>query len=388
MLTVEARSQILANYGATPEEIQELLSYNANVFDPISQDQAFPLAPEPHVSAWQDYLAEAETIGVFAALQRALVQLQFPIQAGMSQTASYGAATRKGRSTQGMPEATGLQLEQPEDLQLVIHPSLAGAIPVLITGCRADFESLIQAFTKRNEPEPIPAAMGAAIIGGYNNWDRVNRYRANWESTQSQPVTEAAWQAEFKRLIPQKSLYQDRFIILSRGTYSAIAASDLGLSESAWLDLSLTIRLEHECTHYFTRRVFGSMRNNLIDEVIADYQGITAATGGMYHATWFLRFMGLENFPDYRPEGRLKTYRGDPPLSDGAFTVLRMLVKDVAENLAAFNHRHQPELANVSDRTRFLIGLSRFTIEALADRQTDWLETLWSQETTQQLQTV
>jgi len=75
----------------------------------------------------------------------------------------------------------------------------------------------------------------------------------------------------------------------------------MGMDESTWHSLSLIIRLSHECTHYFTRRLFGSMRNNLLDELIADYQGIVAANGGRYRADWFLRFVGLESFPDYRP---------------------------------------------------------------------------------------
>lgn len=68
----------------------------------------------------------------------------------------------------------------------------------------------------------------------------------------------------------------------------------MNLSQAEWRRLSITIRLEHECTHYFTYRVLGSMRNNLLDELIADYQGIVSAIG-KYRADWFLRFMGLES---------------------------------------------------------------------------------------------
>jgi hypothetical protein len=50
---------------------------------------------------------------------------------------------------------------------------------------------------------------------------------------------------------------------------------------------------------YFTRRVFGSMRNNMLDELIADYIGIIEAMG-TYQADWFLRFVGLEDFPMVR----------------------------------------------------------------------------------------
>ena len=103
-----------------------------------------------------------------------------------------------------------------------------------------------------------------------------------------------------------------------------------------WLNASLVIRREHECAHYFTRRVLGSMRNSLLDELIADYVGVVAASG-RYHAAWFLRFLGLEEFPAFRPDGRLQRYRGDPPLSDGAFAVLRSVAKRAAERLEAFH---------------------------------------------------
>jgi hypothetical protein len=91
-------------------------------------------------------------------------------------------------------------------------------------------------------------------------------------------------------------LYQDRLIILSAGPYSNVTASNLGLTETEWQQLSLKIRLEHESTHYFTRRFFGSMRNNIADELIADYRGIVAALG-YYRSDWFLHFVGLESFP-------------------------------------------------------------------------------------------
>jgi hypothetical protein len=376
---IQYRSQILAEYGAKPEEIAELLAYNQNAFDTtnLPSNQIFPLEPEPHVAAWEMYKKQALEMGVFEALRSRLVQLQFPIQSGISQTQAYQAATRKGQSTEGMAEATGLELQQPEEMQLFIHQSLAGAIPVIIAGCRADFVTLVQALTKRNEPELIPDAMGAVIVGGFNNWDRVRQYRRNWELQQPQPVSEASWLSEFQHLVSQKHLYQDRFIILSKGNYSAVKAHNLGFSQGEWLERSLTIRLEHECVHYFTRRVFGSMRNNMLDELIADYQGIAAVNGGRYRADWFMQFIGLESFPDYREGGRLQNYRGQPPLSDGAFSILQILVKQAAHNLEKFNSLHFSELGTPENRARLLTVLSSLTLEELADPRLILLEEAW-----------
>jgi hypothetical protein len=127
--------------------------------------------------------------------------------------------------------------------------------------------------------------------------------------------------------------------------------------------MSLLIRRDHECTHYFTRRLFGSMRNNVLDELIADYAGLVAATG-RFRAGWFLRFMGLEDFPRYRPGARLDIYRGKPPLSDGAFRVLQALVRSAAENLERFDAERGPRSPEETALT--LTALASLRLEDLA----------------------
>ncbi|BBD63714.1 hypothetical protein NIES4072_26300 [Nostoc commune NIES-4072] len=364
----QLRANVLADYGATAQQTQELLAYNQNTFDhSFSTLRAkFPLPPEPHVAAWEEYAVIAQEIGVFQALSSKLVQLKFPILQGISQTQVYRFATRKGMTVDGMIEATGLILQQPEQLQLILHQSLAGVIPVLLTRNREDFVSLVQALTMRNEPKPVPASMGACMVTGLNNWDRVRQYRQQWSAKNFGNCSESSWLEEFGRLIPQKQLYQDRLIILSDGFYSNVSASDIGLLEPEWWCISMTIRLEHECTHYFTHRLFGSMRNNLLDELIADYRGIVAAIGH-YRADWFLRFLGLESFPDYREGGRLQNYRGQPPLSEGAFKILQALVKSAAENLERFDAEHGGELRTLNSQPIMLIALTYLTLEELAD---------------------
>ncbi|ARV58831.1 hypothetical protein BZZ01_09440 [Nostocales cyanobacterium HT-58-2] len=359
------RADVLASFAASAKEVEELLAYNQNIFarNTFTHPVKFPLAPEAHLVAWEKYAVAAD--GAFEALKQRLVQFRFPILEGISQTEAYRAATRKGVLVDGIPEATGLVLKQPEKLQLIIHQSLAGAIPVLVAPNREDFVFLVQALTMRNEPSAVPASMGACIVGGYNNWDRIRSYRQQWEAQNSGNCSESNWAAEFKRIIPQKELYQDRFIILSDGPYSNVSAKDMGLEEPEWQRLSLIIRLEHECTHYFTRRLFNSMRNNMLDELIADYRGMVAATG-QYRADWFLHFVGLESFPNYRKGGRLENYLGQPPLSNGAFKILQALVKAAAENLQRFDAKYADELRTVNGQTFILIALTYLTLEELA----------------------
>ena len=369
----EFRRSVLAFYGASASQTEELLAYNQNLFSHKCLKHAvkFPLAPEAHVSVWEEYAFAARVIGAFEALKQCLVQFQFPILAGISQTEAYRSATRKGVPVDNIPEATGLILTLPEKLQLIIHQSLAGAIPVLLAGNREDFVTLVQALTMQNEPKLVPASMGACMVAGFNNWDRIRRYRQQWSAKNSGNCSESSWAAEFRSIIPQKTLYQDRFIILSDGFYSDISGIDMGLSELEWQRLSLTIRLEHECTHYFTRRLFGSMRNNMLDELIADYRGIVAATG-YYRADWFLRFVGLESFPHYREGGRMQNYRGQPPLCDRAFKILQALVKAAAENLQRFHTDHASELRNSNIQPLMLIALTYLTLEELASKEANF----------------
>ena len=358
-----SRGRILGSLGATPSETEELLQYNQNCFDRSQVQQlSWPLPDEEFVAAWQIYSAAVEEAGTIEALFPYLVQLRFPVQAGISNTPDYLAATRSGADTTAMGDAIGLKLRAPERCRLTIHATAAGRIPLLIAEVREDFEALVQALTKRNEPVSIPPSMGACIVAGYNNWHRLSLLRREWESA-SLPGT--SWQEAFAVMRAQKHLYQDRFIILSSQEYSGVPAASVGLADEEWRHASVIIRREHECAHYFTRRVFSSMRNNLLDEVIADYFGITSVLP-RFRAEWLLHFLGLENFPAYRQGGRLQNYRGEPALSDGAFAVLQALVVKAARNLEKFDERNASQLSGPEGRLRAMLALSCMTLEELA----------------------
>lgn len=352
------RARVLQEHGASGEELVELLAYTRNRFAPAVALPQLPLDDEAFAYAWEDYLHASETEGVWACLRSRLVQLQFPIEDGMSEREGYRAATRRG----AVPPAMELPSpRQPNGIRLLIHPTPAGRIPIVIAEDRDDFVMLVQALSRRNEPVPVPDAMGACIVSGYNNWERMARHRTAWE-TENGP---GSWALGFREIAPKKHLYQDRFILLSCGPYSGVAAEQIGLSDEAWARHSLRIRLEHECIHYFTLRVFGSMLNSVHDELLADYAAITTVFGS-FRADWCLRFFGLENYPRFRPGGRLETYRGDPPLSDAAFRVLQSLVVQATHNLASFQRTgsgRSRESAPVYD----VAILSQLPLEALAD---------------------
>ena len=354
------REALLRALGADESTLPELLAYVEN---PVAGKEPVALAgEEPHVAAWREYAADSERDGVVAALAPRFAQLLFPVAAGTSGREDYRAATRRGQFPAG-PVDGGLRLVAAQGLRLSIHHSIGGPVPVLVAPERADFVALVQALTARNEPEPVPASMGACIVSGLNNWDRVARHRAAW-SAGAPAATEEAWQEEFRRLAANKPLYQDRLLLLSTGPYSAVAASQIGLAEADWLERSLILRREHECTHLFTQRAFGAMRNHALDELLADFAGLVAAFDA-YRPELARRFLGVETGGGYRTGGRLQNYRGQPPISEPAFAVLVRLVDAAIDGLerAAGDGRGELDAAALGE----LVGrLYRGTLADLA----------------------
>lgn len=360
------RIRVLESCGAAPALIDELLAYGEQ---PCRADgkrpPVCPLSDEPQVDAWQRYERESVAHGATAALKRHLVQLQFPVRAGMSEEPAYREATRQGRFEAARSFEPGIVWRHPDNIRLDVVPTVAGKLPVIVAGDRVDFEMLVQALSSRNEPVSVPAAMGACLVKGLNNWSRIADYRATWE--QQHPGED--WTEAFAELIPRKELYQDRLIILSTGPYSATTAADAGLDRAEWLDRSLAIRREHELTHYFVYRVFGVMRSHVFDEIVADFIGLSR-TFGEYRTDLALRFLGLEAFPTYRTGGRLEVYVSDPPLSDAATAVVRAVVHRAVGALGAFSEswprENWSDLAAVGGLT---FALSQLTLEELASEE-------------------
>jgi hypothetical protein len=359
----QERLAVLQHFGASSPVAEEILTYDADLFhhDAVASVAHFPLPDETFVADWERYARELNSGARFDSLADRLVQLSFPIQLGISETTDYIAATRRGADVASLPSATGIRLERSRDIRVFIHPTWAGRIPIVIVPRRADFVSIVRAFSARNEPLHIPDSMGACMISGYNNLGRLRNFREQWQRVHSQPIS-------IQTVQQHKEFYQDRFLILSDGCYSGVPAARIGVPESNWLKLALIIRREHECAHYFTRRVLRSMRNYLIDEIIADYCGILAASG-RFRADWLLAFLGLDTYPHVRDEGRLHNYRGSPALGDEAFTIVQKMVVAAAENLDRFHRLHCHHLETKRGNLLVLLTLTSFTLEDLASNQ-------------------
>lgn len=332
-----SKYDLLRTYTTSSSIIDELCAYTENKFvnyTKFPNDESLRAADDVFIPVWEDYLKQSKEIGIFSTLKENLVQLQFPIQKNISQSTAYRTATLKGKIVESKIIGESLKLTAADSLKLFLYESFAGKIPVIVTSNNEDFVSLIRALTYRNEPVQIPKSMGAAMIKGLNNWDRIRRLKADWSN--KNPL--GNWNQEFQmNVLPNKDMYQDKLIILSKKPYSGVTAKHIGISEEEWLQHSLKIRLEHECAHLYTLNVFGTMANNMHDELIADYMGITKVLG-RFRSDWFLRFIGLENYPEYREGGRFQNYINEPKLSIGATKVLRTIIRNAAINLEAFDN--------------------------------------------------
>jgi len=362
----ELRVRVLRECGADGDVLEELLTCNACRLDPLRVQAAPspPLEDEPHVGVWREYAGLPAEDGVWEELRRRLVQFRFPVEEGMSGTPAYLATVRRGEAPAdgGSP---GLELTRPDLLELWLHHSLGGTLPVLFTPERNDFVALVQALAGRNEPIVVPDSMGACLVSGLVNWDRVRRWREAWEESTPEGRVTGSWGEELQRLAARKELIQDRLVVLSGGPYSNVPAEALGMGRQEWLDLSLLIRREHESTHYFTLRLFGTLQHNVLEEIAADLAGLVRATGE-YDPELALRLLGLEDHPRFRPGGRLANYRGRPPISDRAFAVLQELTVRAVRALASVV-REQPGLIDQEvGLAQFVAAVVPLTLEELA----------------------
>ena len=204
------------------------------------------------------------------------------------------------------------------------------------------------------------------MISGFLNWERVREYQSSWIAEHG-VASMARWGEEMQRVATmEKWRFYDRLMVVCEQPYSSLTAEQLGLDmeDDQWLRTSTCLRLEHEFTHYATKRLYDYMSLNLFDETICDWAGITAAFG-RFEGRWFLHFLGLEDWPRVRPGGRVYNYCSE--LSEEAFHLICRLMIRVSEGLEQLSRANYVE----QERVRFLVALTRLTLELLAaeDRQ-------------------
>lgn len=150
-------------------------------------------------------------------------------------------------------------LKSPSALKIHLASTAGGRIPVISTGCHDDFCYMEALLDGRSESRELPLTINAFTM---------------------------------EAKAPQ--LLNHRLILLGNAPYSNVPGSALGLDEADWLCRSTALRLAHECTHYETLRLWGSMQNHALDEIAADVMGQLAAFGS-FSAQRQRLFFGLEN---------------------------------------------------------------------------------------------
>ena len=150
-------------------------------------------------------------------------------------------------------------LLQPDAIKIYFASTSGGRIPVISTGCHDDFCFMEALLDGRSESRELPLTINAFTM---------------------------------EAKAPQ--LHNSRLILLGNAPYSNVPGSALGLDEADWLCRSTALRLAHECTHYETLRLWGSMQNHALDEIAADVMGQLAAFGSFsaQRQRFFQRFFG------------------------------------------------------------------------------------------------
>lgn len=208
-----------------------------------------------------------------------------------------------------------IKLAEPQKVSIEIYSSIAGNIPVIYAKNENDFYEIVRKLIHRGLPVPNIEKTGASFAFGKSN----------------------------------------KFIILSNKPYSNIPASKLGLEDDQWREYSVVIRREHECTHYFTKRFLGSSRNNLHDELVADFTGIMCAVGE-FKAKWFLAGMGIDLYPEPQEVGRFPVYTSE--LSDKAAEIMKKIIIKAAQNVEKWSQQEAVKQMSRNERVLFLCSKS------------------------------
>jgi len=251
--------EIAARCGLTEEETRIYSEYVANAFTAAAAAKAADGTPAGDGGDDPDAQAKAE------AEQQARASYFAFWEQVTDAVKSDGAAAVLNRA---LVAKRPVAFRCPEGISVEMYESCAGRIPVITFADDEDFEAfLTNLLYKGVRPETL-GRTGASFVSGK----------------------------------------VQRFIVLSSKPYSNVPGAWMGLEEAEWRRRSGVLRREHECTHFYTKSVYGVARNNLHDELMADFFGLVEAMGE-YRAAWFEHFMGI----DGRPEGRLAVYTKELP---------------------------------------------------------------------------
>lgn len=267
-----------------------------------------PLENESHVASWRSWHEDAAVRCTLLAEQ--LPQLLFGVGAGVSRTPAYHQAILGGDMHARPP---GDDLPDAE-IWFSVEAHWAGSLPVLRSHDRDTFEWLYRVLGFKGELVRIAPSVHALLITGLPNPGRLVAVQEAWERGElaEDPLVDGctSWNEAVQSLDRgDRTRFRDRILLTHEEQYASLGAEDVGagLTESEWSRKSKIIRQEHEFSHYATRRMFGNMRFNLHDELIADCMGFTKAFG-CFDAELFMKGLGITSGELPGPDARAWTY--------------------------------------------------------------------------------
>jgi len=329
----------------------------------INQQEISSILDEPHVSVWAEYL-QKDFSNDWTKLQQSIPQFNIPIRTGISKTDAYVSVVKRGETFSLEVFGEHFLLKKPEQFRCIIYKHPAGSLPVLMTTHREDFENLFRLCGCQCEPIPVNPSVNALMISGFTNWQRIFDYRTNWLK-RNNSLLHFHWNNEMQRVAKEEPQnFKDRFIIVMQAPYSGVDWKNVGIefaTEENWLEKSLTIRLEHEFTHYALKRFFDIMRKHVWDEVIADFMGITLALNS-FKADLFYKFLGLDKNGVILPSARITHYIDTLP-PEFTETLCKLLI-NVGLGLEHYFSKIPPN----QNRMNVLLDLSQLSLFEMAEQ--------------------
>jgi len=359
----ELRKKILLKKEASEIELDELLDFNANLFDysNLQDEITFPLDDELFIKSWKKYEEDAASIGVFPVIRKALPHLNFVIDNKVADTPEYKDAVLYANLTKERLQSNNLDLIAPENLQLAVVPTDAGNLPIIYIPERKDFETIYRALKKGNTNAPVHEKLTSAIIYDMRNSDRINAHRERFMKKKNLMNLKTSWQDEYSKLLLKKELYLDTFVIICGGFAANIKPEDAGYPEDEWKAVSIVINREKEALKYYMKRIFQVEKTHPYLELIAYYHALKT-TLKKFNADMLEKLM-LPDDDQNIPSCGIGAM--DCTLTQNSYDILKQLIIDSAANLEAFEKIYANEI-EFNDPNLMLISLTYITIEELA----------------------
>ena len=324
-----------------------------------------PLEDESHVTWWRDRFRQEG--GTAQSLVDCLAQFQIAIAPGASASSDYVRFIRQGEPIPGSKSAKDL-FSSPRTVNWEVVDHWAGGLPVITFTERPDFERAYRALGARCEPISIGTNVHALYVGGLPNPVRAAELKADFIESGNDVQ---AWSGEMKRRMQSDATcFHDRLILLHPAPYGGLSPSTVAesLDDHAWVQASMQLRIEHECTHHATHRLLGSYRLHVHDELLADLMGFTKAIG-RFEADLFLRALGVQA-GRIAPDARLLAYTSDLEVS--SLPRLVEILSEAARSVESISS----VFVEATQRERFVrfVALSQIDIASLATLNSAELE--------------